>query len=45
MVGEGDPMGIGPQIMEDIVGASERRASILPIIHLNSLLFAIRTIL
>jgi hypothetical protein len=24
MVGEGDPMGIGPQIVEDIVGASER---------------------
>ena len=45
MVGEGDPMGIGPQIMEDIVGASERRASILPIIKVNSLLFAIGTIL
>jgi hypothetical protein len=45
MVGEGDAMGIGTQIVEDIVRASERRASILPIIKVNSLLFAIRTIL
>ena len=45
MVGNGDPMGIASEIMQDMLGSTKRRASILPIIKVNSLLFAIRTIL
>jgi hypothetical protein len=45
MVGDGDPMGIASEVMQDVLGSTKRRASILPIIKVNSLLFAIRTIL
>ena len=45
MVGNGDTMGITSEVMQDVSGSTKRRASILPIIKVNSLLFAIRTIL
>jgi hypothetical protein len=45
MVGNGDTMGITSEVMQDVFGSTKRRASILPIIKVNSLLFAIRTIL
>jgi hypothetical protein len=45
MVGNGDTMSIASEIVQDVLGSTKRRASILPIIKVNSLLFAIRTIL